>query len=175
MTKPALAALAATLAALPAVAINEPGGLPPRLRAPAAEEPAFMLSAEGVHVFECRAVSPTGFAWTFVAPDATLYEGGRSAATHTSPNFWESSSDRSSVAGTVRSVQPVGADDLPWVLLGARAIGESGLFADVTSIQRVNTAGGVAPASGCDASHVGSEARVPFTAQYYFYRRRGAG
>jgi len=26
--------------------------------------------------------------------------------------------------------------------------------------------------TGCDASHAGTEARVPFTADYYFYKRR---
>jgi hypothetical protein len=38
----------------------------------------------------------------------------------------------------------------------------------------VKTSGGVAPASGCDSDHVGSEARVAFGADYYFYKKRGA-
>ena len=36
-----------------------------------------------------------------------------------------------------------------------------------------NTAGGVAPAAGCDASHVGTAVQVPFSADYYFYRPIG--
>jgi hypothetical protein len=48
------------------------------------------------------------------------------------------------------------------------------MFAGVTSIQRVNTTGGVAPPGGCSAANAGAESRVPFTAQYYFYKRRGA-
>jgi hypothetical protein len=44
----------------------------------------------------------------------------------------------------------------------------------VTSIQRVRTAGGAAPAAGCDAARVGEEVRVAFSAEYYFYKRRGA-
>jgi hypothetical protein len=47
------------------------------------------------------------------------------------------------------------------------------MFAGVTSIQRVNTSGGIAPAKGCDDTHTGSETRVAFSADYYFYKRRG--
>jgi hypothetical protein len=41
---------------------------------------------------------------------------------------------------------------------------------NVTSIQRLNTSGGVAPASGCDADHLGAVANVPYTADYFFYK-----
>lgn len=163
----------ATLAvALPAAAIPEPGGLGARLIAPATEEAAFVLSAEGDQVFECKPAD-NGYAWSFTAPDVTFYEDGRSVATQTTPNLWESSSDRSGVVGWIRSTQGAGDNALPWALLGARPTSDSGMFAGVTSIQRVNTAGGAAPLTGCDAGAVGSELRVPFTAEYYFYKRRG--
>jgi hypothetical protein len=38
----------------------------------------------------------------------------------------------------------------------------------VTHIQRVNTIGGTAPAQA--GAFVGEEARVPYTAEYYFHR-----
>jgi hypothetical protein len=38
-----------------------------------------------------------------------------------------------------------------------------------SSIQRVNTQGGKAPAPGCDASHIGQEVRVAYSADYRFY------
>lgn len=158
-------------AALPAAAIPEPPGASARIRPSAGEEAAFVLSAEGAHVFECKPVAG-GHAWTFVAPDLTLYEGGRSVATQTVPNQFESSSDRSSVSATLRSTQPAGGQALPWALMSAAPLGETGLFAGVTSIQRVNTSGGVAPASGCDSGAAGTQLRVPVTADYYFYRRR---
>lgn len=168
-------ALLALAAAPHALAISAPGGLSAQLQPPAAEEPAFMLSAEGAHVFECRPGGPGGFGWTFVAPDATLYEGTRTAATQTVPNLWESATDRSSVTAVVRGTQAAADGDLPWVLFGAQPLAETGLFAGVTSIQRINTAGGVAPSASCEAGNVGSEIRVPFTAEYYFYRASGAG
>ena len=43
-----------------------------------------------------------------------------------------------------------------------------GRFERVTYIQRVNTIGGTAPADA--GLIVGDEARVPYTAEYYFYR-----
>jgi hypothetical protein len=169
-----LALCLAAAAALPAAAIPEPPGATARIRPSGAEEAAFVLSAEGVHVFECKPATG-GYTWAFVAPDVTLYDAGRSVATQTVPNQWESSSDRSSVSAILRSTQAAGGDALPWALLKAVPLSESGMFAGVTSIQRVNTSGGVAPASGCGESSAGAEVRVPFTADYYFYRRRTAG
>ncbi|HET7728550.1 MAG TPA: DUF3455 domain-containing protein [Usitatibacter sp.] len=159
-------------AAAPALAqVAPPAGIAPQLRVGANEVPAFALRAEGTHVYECRAV-PGGYAWTFLNPDATLYDGTRSVGIHAAPNLWESSSDRSSVSGRVRATQPAGAENLPWALLGGDANAGSGLFAGVTSIQRVNTSGGVAPTGGCTDTSVGTEARVAFRADYYFYKRR---
>ncbi|HET9470850.1 MAG TPA: DUF3455 domain-containing protein, partial [Usitatibacter sp.] len=91
------------------------------------------------------------------------------------PNHWESLDDRSSVTGIPRRMQAAGGGNIPWELLGAMPAGEDGMFAGVTSIQRVNTRGGAAPATACDDAHVGEEARSAFTADYYFYKRRGAG
>jgi uncharacterized protein DUF3455 len=165
-------------AALPAsAAIAEPPGIAVAIRASADEEPAFMLSANGVHVYQCKQTpnDPNAYAWYFIAPDATLYEGSRTIGTHKTVNLWESTSDRSSVSGVVRSTQTAGADNLPWALYRAQPLAASGMFAGVTSIQRVNTTGGAAPTGGCDAANAGAESRVAFTADYYFYKRRGAG
>ena len=169
-------AMSALLTALPSTsAIPEPSGLGPAIRASADEEPAFMLSANGVHIYQCKAAPgvASSYAWFFIAPDATLSEGSRSVGVHKTVNLWESSSDRSSVSGVVRSTQNAGVDNLPWTLYRAQPLAANGLFAGVTSIQRVNTSGGAAPIGGCAASGEGAEARVAFTAEYYFYKRRG--
>jgi hypothetical protein len=44
-----------------------------------------------------------------------------------------------------------------------------GIFADTTYIQRVNTTGGKAPSA--DGAFIGQVARVPYTADYFFYRK----
>ena len=42
-------------------------------------------------------------------------------------------------------------------------------MSEVRTIQRLNTKGGRAPTTGCDAQHQGEMARVNYTADYYFY------
>jgi len=49
--------------------------------------------------------------------------------------------------------------------------GPTGKLTGTKFIQRLNTCGGVAPATGCsEAAHVGRKALVPYTANYYFYK-----
>ena len=175
MGKGFLAGAAALLAVAPAIAAIAPPAVAPRLQVSAAEQPALVLSEAGVNIFECRprAGTPDGYGWTFIAPDATLYDGNRSVARRTTPSLWESTDDRTSVSGFARAAVNAGGDNLPWAVFRAAPIGEAGLFAGVSSIQRVNTRGGVAPAAGCTADNAGAEQRVAFTADYYFYRPNG--
>jgi hypothetical protein len=161
------------IAAVPAGAAVNPPNVPPRLQASPAEEPAFMLSASGAHLYECRPNLNGGYGWVFTGPDATLTDGSVSRATLRGANNFESADDRSTATSVVRSAAFAGSDNLPWALLAARSSSDGGLFSGVTSVQRVNTAGGVAPRGGCGEYTAGSQARVDFTADYYFYRRRG--
>jgi hypothetical protein len=57
---------------------------------------------------------------------------------------------------------------IPWLRLEAVTTEGPGIFDGVTQVLRVNTTGGAAPAA--PGSVVGEEARVPYTAEYYFYR-----
>jgi hypothetical protein len=59
-------------------------------------------------------------------------------------------------------------DAIPWLLLAAVTSEGPGIFHRVTSIQRVNTVGGIAPADPGNFS--GEVVRVPYTAEYFFYR-----
>jgi len=155
-------------------AVAPPSSLTSAITAPADEEPAFVLRGEGTQSFECKplASDPNRFAWAFAKPDITLYDAGRPVARHASENTWEATGDRSSVSGAPRARQDGGSSNLPWLLFRAQSTPDAGLFAGVTSVQRVNTTGGVAPDGGCDASNAGKEARVTVAADYYFYRRR---
>lgn len=173
----ASAALVASLLVLPAGAAVAPPLVAGALQPLPGEVPAFRLAANGVQVYTCQPglTDPNAYGWQFSAPDATLYDGTEEVARWTSPNQWDALSDRSSVSAVVRTLQAAGSGDLPWALLRAAPTGESGLFAGVTSIQRVNTRGGAAPAGGCDSAHAGDEARVAFSADLYFYKRAGTG
>ena len=170
MPRAALASIL-LLAALPAVAAISPPSVPPRLQVGSAEVPAFALRAEGFHVYECRPGFDGRLAWVFVNPDAVLSDGTSTVATQTQSNVWQASDDRSVVYGVTRSVAAAGPTNLPWTLLAAQSDDSGGRFSGVTSVQRVNTVGGVAPTGDCTA---GDESRVPFRADFYFYKRRGA-
>ena len=61
------------------------------------------------------------------------------------------------------------ASAIAWLLLSAKSHAGSGVFSNVSSIQRLNTAGGKAPAEACGADNVEQLARVPYTAEYIFY------
>lgn len=64
------------------------------------------------------------------------------------------------------------ADAIPWLLLETKSTEGSGVFSQVTFIQRVNTTGGKAPDSGCDMAAVTMESAIPYAADYYFYKAR---
>jgi len=123
---------------------------------------AQVVPAKGVQIYECRDAK-----WVFVAPEAELFDRyGKKIGTHYAGPVWEAA-DGSKVLGAVkaRSDAPqTGA--IPWLLLSTKSVAGEGAFSKVTSIQRVSTAGGVAPMGSCEA---GTKARVPYTADYYFF------
>ena len=162
--------------ALPAAALSEPANIAAVLRASPNEVPAFVLNGNGVYIYQCRQslLGSNAYEWAFVAPDATLYDGSRSAARHATVGLFESLSDRSSLSGVVRTSQAAGVQNLPWILMRAQPLAETGMFAGVTSVQRVNTVGGAAPTGGCGPDNIGEESRVAYQADYYFYKPRGA-
>lgn len=108
-----------------------------------------------------------GTDWGRAVPEATLFHDNGVVATHFAGPTWESNSG-SQVVGAV--VQPVIVDTnaIPWVLLKAVQTSGPGIFAETTYIQRVNTTGGKAPLTG--GTFVGEVVRVPYTADYFFYR-----
>jgi hypothetical protein len=128
--------------------------------------------ARGVQIYECSVDknNPTSFAWIFKAPDAALFNArGTKIGKHYGGPTWEAN-DGSKVVGQVKaSDKGQKTNAIEWLLLDATSNSGSGLFAQTTSIQRLRTAGGKAPPDGCDQTHLGSEVRVPYTAQYYFY------
>lgn len=146
--------------------------VPEKLKPGANESLAMIVPAKGVQLYECRARRDQvgGFEWAFVAPEAELFDSrGRKIGQHYAGPHWEST-DGSKILGTLkeRADAPV-AGAIPWLLLAAKSVGPEGSFSKVTSIQRVNTVGGVAPRSDCSQATAGTPARVDYTADYYFF------
>jgi hypothetical protein len=165
--------------AMPAVSSNNlsaaktvPDNLPALLEVPAGNEICFHAYATGFQIYTCTQTAPGVYAWVFTAPEADLYANagynGNSVGTHYAGPTWESNSGSKVVGARLQGVT-VDASAVPWLLLGAVSNYGSGVFADVNYIQRVNTVGGIAPASGANASIAGQQVRVPYTAEYFFY------
>ena len=145
--------------------------IPGNLRAPANESLVRTLWADGVQVYECRKAADASFPeWVFVAPEATLADAnGTPIGRHYAGPTWEAS-DGSKVVGVVKAkVDAPDSRAIPWLLLETHGTGKAGMFAKVTSIQRVATVGGIAPTRGCGTATIGKQERVPYQAQYAQY------
>jgi hypothetical protein len=55
------------------------------------------------------------------------------------------------------------------LLVSTKSTGAEGRFAKITSLQRVNTKGGVAPAGGCDMKAIGKKEQVPLKADLILF------
>ena len=149
---------------------NLPSPLCDSLQVPAGNRLFFHTYALGVQVYWWNGVS-----WEFVAPVANLYadENYRvEIGFHYSGPTWESESGSKVVASRLAGCSPSPTTAIPWLLLQAVSTDGPGVFRRTTYVQRVNTVGGLAPAA--PGAFVGAVARVPYTAEYYFYRARRA-
>jgi Protein of unknown function (DUF3455) len=159
--------------ASPLYAFPTPAGIADNLKAGADEEVYLVVAATGVQIYEClpKKDAIAQLEWTFKSPEALLYGASRELlGKHYAGPTWEAS-DGSKVKGVLKARQDAPAGNIPWLLLTATSEG-AGRLANVTSVQRVNTVGGVAPKDGCDAANAGKVARVNYSADYYFYRRK---
>ena len=160
--------LAAALAV--AACVSDPI-IPDTLNPGPNETLAMVVPAKGVQIYECRAKKDKdAFEWAFVAPDAELFDArGNQIGRHGAGPYWEAS-DGSRVVGTLKArADAPAAGSVPWLLLSTKGTGNAGSFSKVSSIQRVDTSGGVAPASPCTPELAGRQARVHYVATYRFF------
>ncbi len=162
--------------------------VPPNIAVLPPNRPFLVGHAFGTQNYVCL---PSGnqFAFKLFTPQATLFDdAGKQIATHFfSPDpddplgairaTWQHSRDTSAVWGKVvpgdnATVDPEAIDWLR-VTVTANEGASSSVLAKTTFIQRVNTAGGLAPSTGCSsAADVGKTAFVPYSADYIFYAQR---
>ena len=135
------------------------------LQVPPGNKVAFHAFGVGVQIYRWD-----GTSWIFVAPEAVLFadaEDDGAVGIHYAGPTWESVSG-STVVGMVLKRCTPDSDAIPWLLLGAVSHEGPGIFEQVTYLQRVNTVGGKAPTDPGDFP--GEVVRVPYTAEYFFYR-----
>jgi hypothetical protein len=139
---------------------------PESLRPPAGEHLRAHAHASGKQIYVCD-----GSKWILSGPDAKLFdEAGQGVGSHFVGPTWQWSDSSQGTGRTIASATP-DPDSIPWLLLIATGHSGDGVMRNVVSIQRLQTKGGKAPATGCAASHRGEQARIPYTADYYFYMR----
>ncbi len=186
-------ALIVTLTMAPAHAGGQGKVMPPdvpiNLEVPPGHKPFVIAQASGTQNYICLATA-TGVSWTFQGPQATLFNDRREQVmTHfLSPNpiefdalraTWQHSRDSSAVwaVAIASSTDPafVSQGAIPWLLLEVVGTEYGPTWGDKLTatrfIQRVNTSGGTAPASGCGAvTDIGKRAMVPYATDYVFYK-----
>jgi hypothetical protein len=141
--------------------------LPETLRA-AGETPVFTVSAEGAQVYDCKADQAGKLVWTFREPIATLLIDGKTVGRHYAGPHWEMA-DGSTVQGKVSGRAPgATAADIPWLKLDVSARKGQGQLDGITTVQRINTKGGVLEGA-CDK--LGSTRSVAYSTDYVFLKK----
>jgi hypothetical protein len=133
-----------------------------QLKAPDGHRPVASMDASGVQVYECA-----DGAWKLLEPAATLTENGKTTALHSRGPVWVSTTDGSAVnASPVKGGSVPRPNAVPELLLKATATRGTGVFGQISYIQRLRTEGGTAPGEPCTGKE---QKAVPYTATYVFY------
>ena len=136
--------------------------LPPAIAAPG-ETAVLTAHAVGMQYYDCKPGADGKLVWTFNSPQATLTVDNKVVGHHTAGPTWELD-DGSSIVGKVAGNAPgANANDIAWLKLEVVSHNGSGKLSDVTTVQRINTVGGVLKDS-CDRQGAGRG--MPYSADY---------
>jgi len=171
-SKATAALLAVFLAAC--AGVQPASDVPEKLNPGANESLAMVSAARGVQIYECRASKDRAgeYEWMFVAPEAELFDasGTKKIGKHYAGPHWESLDGSHIVGYSVKERADAPREgSIPWLLLAAKSDGPEGSLSKVTSVQRLHTVGGVAPKGGCFQAEAGTQLRIGYTADYYFF------
>jgi hypothetical protein len=152
------------LAAMPATGSAQ---MPAAVAAPG-ETAITTLHAEGAQVYDCKAGTDGKLAWSFREPIATLLLDGKTVGRHYAGPHWEHV-DGSIVAAKLAGRAPGATPkDIPWLKLEVTERRGNGVLSAATTIQRINTQGGVMEGA-CDKA--GAFYSAPYAADYVFLRK----
>jgi Protein of unknown function (DUF3455) len=157
LSVPALVAFAGAASAQVPAAIAAPG-----------ESVVATIHAEGAQVYECKAGADGKLAWAFREPIATLVLDGKTVGRHYAGPNWEHTDGSAVVAKVAGNTPGKSASDIPWLKLEVTAQRGSGALSGVTTVQRINTVGGV-HSGACDKA--GALHSAPYAADYVFLRK----
>jgi Protein of unknown function (DUF3455) len=141
--------------------------LPTAVAAPG-ETTVLSVHAVGMQNYDCKPGADGKLAWTFNSPQATLTSGDKIAGYHSAGPTWELIDGSSITAKVVGNAPGSGAGDIAWLKLEVNSHKGSGQLSDVTTVQRINTVGGVLNGA-CDREGAGRG--MPYSADYVFLRK----
>ena len=168
-----------------------PPPVPGNLEVPAGQRAFLIGRAFGTQNYSCLPADGT-IKWVPAGPQATVFDAaGEQILTHylsanpeesgTLRATWRHSRDTSTVwasafVETSTDALFVAPGAVPWLRIqaGGTQYGPTwgGKMTVTTFIQRVNTVGGIAPATGCAlVDDIGKRQFVPYAADYVFYRK----
>ena len=141
--------------------------VPPALAAPG-ENAVITLHAEGAQIYECKLGNDGKLAWAFREPIATLLLDDKTVGRHYAGPNWEHVDGSAVTAKALANAPGQSGGDIPWLKLEVTGHRGSGTLAGATTVQRINTRGGV-HAGACDRA--GALYSAPYAADYVFLRK----
>ena len=155
------------IAAAALVATEAAAQMPAPIAAPG-ETGIVTLHAEGAQIYDCRAGADGKLAWAFREPIATLLLDGKTVGRHYAGPNWDHIDGSGVTAKGVGNAPGKTANDIPWLKLEVTARRGNGVLAGATTVQRINTVGGVM-SGACDKA--GAFNSAPYSTEYVFLRK----
>ena len=116
---------------------------------PGGNAPFLTTFGDGVQIYKSGSNGLGGFQWNFFAPSANLFSDSTETllvGTHFVGPSWQYAADGSTVVGAkIGQLASPNPNSIPQLLLVAKSHSGSGLFDNVSYIQRLNTFDGLAP------------------------------
>jgi hypothetical protein len=163
----ALIRIAATVALVAPLAFGATAAELPEAIAAKGEMVVLQVHAAGAQIYQCKADASGQTTWQFREPIASLFRDGKTVGRHYAGPTWEI--NVSSIVGKGIGRAPgATTKDIPWLKLDVSDRHGDGPLKDVTTVQRINTAGGNLEG----ACEKGGELRAePYAADYIFLKK----
>lgn len=147
---------------------SAPGTAMPAALATPGETVVATYHAVGAQIYEAKAGSDGKLAWTFREPIAALFLDGRTVGRHYVGPTWEHADGGAVVGKAVANSPGATPDDVPWLKLQVTDRRGGGALAEVDTVLRINTRGGVVHGA-CEQA--GALRSVPYSTDYVFLRK----
>ena len=126
------------------------------------------VHAEGAQIYDCKAGADGKLVWQFREPIATLLIDGKTVGRHFAGPSWELADGSAITAKIIGRAAGATPKDIPLLKLDVASHRGAGQLTGVTTIQRLNTKGGVVEGS-CESA--GAFLPVPYSADYMFLKK----